>query len=187
MNTLKKIAEENGLEIVDVWDFECEKTKAIVGFKDFEQAKQVAEDNDMELVWIRLGFESYNDWVAYKKATEPIEIDDYFMTEFTGESSMHNCVVSNTSAAYLADEVFDEIMVMCSEEDSYESDYDDIFKFTEKSQKLIRQIRDLEDDEVAIVDLNNITSGWKFIQTEKKYSVDFTYIGSAIKIAAMYI
>ena len=186
MNTLKEIAEENGLEVIDVFDLCNEQKKAIVGFKDFEQAKQVAEDNNLDLVYIKLGFQThYINWVICKEATEPIEIDDYFMMDFTGEPSMHNCVVSNTSAAYLADLVFDEIKNMCSEDDQYESDYDDIFKFTQKMQKFVGKIRGLDDDEVAIVDLDDITSGWEYIQTEKRYSVDFTYDGATIKIAAM--
>lgn len=185
MNTLNQIAEENGLEVIDILGFDYEKTKALGGFKDFEQAKQVAEENGMKLVWIRRGFESYIHWIAYEKAVKPIEIDYYFLEEFTGDPSFNNWVVDNTNAAYMVDEVMDEIMAMCDEEDS--SDYDDILKFTEKSKKFIGQIRDLKDDEVAIVDCNDITVGWEFIQTEKRYTVDFEYNGKEIKIAAMCI
>ena len=143
MNTIKKIAKEKHL-MYNVTDIKSqgEENEVLYGFKSYEQAEEIAEENDLALYYIRTNFDpEYNNdeklyWNEKKPAEGPMVIDNDFLHNLYGDDK---CIY--TAEDY---EKF-EHEAMCWLYDDPEDEFDsikNIYKFAENVKETLETLKD---------------------------------------------
>ena len=167
--TVEDVAAEEGLDTVDTTSerngYPSNIRRAVVGFDNFESAKEIAGKYGLSLIWIDKK-EGWNIWHRGEDAYKPMEIrPEYFGSDYNFENEVDS----------YKETALDNIKYMLDND----ADFDDIERAVTNAEKVIDAICKLEADEVVV------TVNDEYYDTIELHPIYFSNDGKHTQLAAI--